>query len=571
MGPTYLDEQQLYSIIEVCQKETSYSFLIRTLGEVFSSRELIAQSFQKSSKSSLDAMLEKAPSDLKNLKKEDLRALENDPDKDEDCLASKEEPPQPHFTSVDLPSLKRAVKKLFEISLIFDPLNTALQNLGTSLSCEIRLLTKKETIEEIITVFVIVFELIHNGASEFLEVALPSICSACAHLPIWAQSRLASIWAEHCKEDLRQILINLQQLVTLQVIQGDYYGDYHIQSNEIVANATKVMKIVYYANMLAGDIEPTKFREEEPAYNMSLSPEEIHILRYNHWPISRASKSQPIAHDPLATELGISILDCRKPLMPFEEFYNETLSDNVEMAHDYLNYTKNSMNLSEPNSHFSFMLGYSFILTTATKTQGLFYGNRVRMFTERRLSEFQFTGHSPSPYLKLKVRRDHIIDDALVELEMVAMANPKDLKKQLKVEFAGEQGIDEGGVSKEFFQLIVEEIFNPDYGMFVHNVDSRNVWFNSLSFENEAQFTLIGIVLGLAIYNSIILPVNFPMVVYRKLMGMKGSFRDLEDFSPVSIFIFHLYLFFSLKITINMLSMTLKINKKIFTEFQNKA
>lgn len=44
------------------------------------------------------------------------------------------------------------------------------------------------------------------------------------------------------------------------------------------------------------------------------------------------------------------------------------------------------------------------------------------------------------------------------------MDNPDDLKKQLYVEFEGEQGIDEGGVSKEFFQLIVEEIFNPDFG-----------------------------------------------------------------------------------------------------------
>ena len=47
---------------------------------------------------------------------------------------------------------------------------------------------------------------------------------------------------------------------------------------------------------------------------------------------------------------------------------------------------------------------------------------------------------------------------------MVAMDNPMDLKKQLYVEFDGEQGIDEGGVSKEFFQLVVEEIFNPDIG-----------------------------------------------------------------------------------------------------------
>ena len=52
----------------------------------------------------------------------------------------------------------------------------------------------------------------------------------------------------------------------------------------------------------------------------------------------------------------------------------------------------------------------------------------------------------------------------IFQLEMVAQDNPLDLKKQLYVEFEGEQGIDEGGVSKEFFQLIVEEIFNPDYG-----------------------------------------------------------------------------------------------------------
>ena len=49
------------------------------------------------------------------------------------------------------------------------------------------------------------------------------------------------------------------------------------------------------------------------------------------------------------------------------------------------------------------------------------------------------------------------------------MDNPDDLKKQLYVEFEGEQGIDEGGVSKEFFQLIVEEIFNPDFGGFSYD------------------------------------------------------------------------------------------------------
>lgn len=55
-----------------------------------------------------------------------------------------------------------------------------------------------------------------------------------------------------------------------------------------------------------------------------------------------------------------------------------------------------------------------------------------------------------------------------VQLEMVAMEKPSDLKKQLFVEFEGEQGLDEGGVSKEFFQLVVEEMFNPDFGKYMY-------------------------------------------------------------------------------------------------------
>lgn len=51
-----------------------------------------------------------------------------------------------------------------------------------------------------------------------------------------------------------------------------------------------------------------------------------------------------------------------------------------------------------------------------------------------------------------------------LQLEMISMENPSSLKKQLFVEFEGEEGVDEGGVSKEFFQLVLEEIFNPDIG-----------------------------------------------------------------------------------------------------------
>lgn len=89
--------------------------------------------------------------------------------------------------------------------------------------------------------------------------------------------------------------------------------------------------------------------------------------------------------------------------------------------------------------------------------------------------------------------------------------------------------MDAGGVQKEFFQLIVREIFNPDFGMFVMDKDTRSYWFSPLSqvrvllclcagrvsdvTKEFREFELIGTILGLAIYNGVILDVHFPHVV----------------------------------------------------------
>ena len=42
--------------------------------------------------------------------------------------------------------------------------------------------------------------------------------------------------------------------------------------------------------------------------------------------------------------------------------------------------------------------------------------------------------------------------------------NPVDLRKQLRVEFKGEEGLDEGGLQKELFQLLIEKLLDPMYG-----------------------------------------------------------------------------------------------------------
>ncbi|EZA49622.1 hypothetical protein DMN91_005559 [Ooceraea biroi] len=517
----YLTEAKLLDIIEKCKMEGSYSLLIRTLGEVFSSGKALSMSFRKTEKSNspLVALLEKAPDTLlrppADLDKETVRSLQGE-DKEQDSSDPSPTVPNNDDTTVDLPSVRRAFEALWSVpgEVFESALVNALVTLADDIELDLRVfrIMRWDNMDTLLHIFLIVFEIPMLGTSEYLELVLHMLCKACSCLPIVAQAKLTRLWAKHCKSRLPSLLQALQELITVKVIGGSFTRDYCVQDADTITAPTKVMKILYYASMLAGELEEVVSSDE----NESASSDKG---------ASRSSTSQ-IPQDPLATELGITALDARKPLIPFTDFYNEPLSDAIEMDKDFAYYK------SEEPMKFSFM-NYAFILTPATKTLGLYYDNRIRMYSERRMSFLQtVVGQPTNPYLRLKVRRDHLIDDALVELEMVAMENPSDLKKQLVVEFEGEQGVDEGGVSKEFFQLVVEEIFNPDYGMFTTQEDTQMTWFNPTSFESDAQFTLIGIVLGLAIYNNVILDVRFPMVVYRKLLGRKGTFADLEDWSP---------------------------------------
>lgn len=519
-APSFLDEKTLLDIIEKCKRVNNYSLLIRTLGHVFSNEESLKVSFVK----------DKSSQQLtENLSKEDIRAMEVDEDKDKDSKETEEiaatSSPQVKNgdITVDIDSVRRAFSALFAIPQ--HPFQCALINaliiLSGNLEFDFKYSKKQLQDFSILNIFTIIMEIPMLECPEYLEAALPAFCKAAALLPLQAQAKLAQFWSKVGPTRLREMVISLNQLITLKAISGCFNQRMCVHEEETIIAATKLMKILYYANMLGGEMDSDDVvsPENEVEEGDDIFPD---FLPGANGLESKEPK-QP-KEDPLNAELGIKPLHCIKPLIGFEEFYNEPLSDQIEMDKDYAAY--------RDDGKFSFM-NYSFILTPSTKSLGLYFDNRIRMYSERRISVLHSLVHgSPAnPYLRLRVRRDHLIDDSLVGLEMVAMENPNNLKKQLVVEFEGEQGIDEGGVSKEFFQLVVQEVFNPDFAMFTLNPETQTYWFNPTSFESDAQFTLIGIMLGLAIYNSIILDVRFPMVLYRKLMGKRGTYHDLGDWN----------------------------------------
>jgi ubiquitin-protein ligase E3 A len=97
----------------------------------------------------------------------------------------------------------------------------------------------------------------------------------------------------------------------------------------------------------------------------------------------------------------------------------------------------------------------------------------------------------------------------------------------------GEEGMDQGGVQKEFFQVLVSELLDPVFGMFDYDPETRYSWIKRSSLEPASQFELVGTILGLALYNGVIIRVSFPPLMYKKLLNEEITLEDFEIAFPV--------------------------------------
>ena len=72
-------------------------------------------------------------------------------------------------------------------------------------------------------------------------------------------------------------------------------------------------------------------------------------------------------------------------------------------------------------------------------------------------------------YYRVHIRRDHLLEDAF---NKIMAASKKELSKsRLYISFGGEDGLDYGGPSREFFFLLSREVFNPYYGLFEYSAN----------------------------------------------------------------------------------------------------
>ena len=122
-----------------------------------------------------------------------------------------------------------------------------------------------------------------------------------------------------------------------------------------------------------------------------------------------------------------------------------------------------------------------------------------------------------------------MLNDSLQKIVHVKLIEDQDpLKLPITIRFAGEPGQDEGGVRKEYFQLVVKELLSPDYGMFKYNEDVRLYYFNGKTMEPNIYFELIGTLMGIAVYNNTFIDLPFPMACFKVLIDEEPTIDDLR-------------------------------------------
>lgn len=138
------------------------------------------------------------------------------------------------------------------------------------------------------------------------------------------------------------------------------------------------------------------------------------------------------------------------------------------------------------------------------------------------------------PPLQISVRREHVFHDSF---KWLCFKSGDEMKYgKLNIRFNGEEGVDAGGVTREWFQVLARQMFDPNYALFIPVSSDRTTFHpNKLSGINDEHlrfFSFIGRIIGKALYEGRLLDCFFSRAVYKRILGKSVSVKDMESFDP---------------------------------------
>lgn len=130
----------------------------------------------------------------------------------------------------------------------------------------------------------------------------------------------------------------------------------------------------------------------------------------------------------------------------------------------------------------------------------------------------------------INIRRESI---GPMTIKFLRNMDNHEFRHQLNINISNEDSEDYGGVTQEFFYCATNQIFSPNNNLFQDTEDGE-VWFRTPKYDDEPVFMykLIGKFVGLAVVNSIALPIRFSPVLFRKMGYILMTYEDLKTLYP---------------------------------------
>ncbi|CEP11047.1 hypothetical protein [Parasitella parasitica] len=134
----------------------------------------------------------------------------------------------------------------------------------------------------------------------------------------------------------------------------------------------------------------------------------------------------------------------------------------------------------------------------------------------------------------ITVKRTQVLDDGYLQLVNLPTSG---WKGTIKVSFVNEfgiaeAGIDQGGPFKEFLTMMITEAFEPNYGLF-SSTKSNSFYPNATSSVHGSHhiqlFEFIGKALGKALYEGVLLDVQFAGFLLARLLGRNVFLEELKE------------------------------------------
>ncbi|XP_039055109.1 E3 ubiquitin-protein ligase UPL1-like [Hibiscus syriacus] len=169
-------------------------------------------------------------------------------------------------------------------------------------------------------------------------------------------------------------------------------------------------------------------------------------------------------------------------------------------------------------------------LSMLLKAPRLIDFNNKRAYFHSRIKQ-QHEQHLAGP-LQISVRRAYVLEDSYNQLRI---RPTQDLKGRLNVQFQGEEGIDAGGLTREWYQLLSRVVF--DRGALLFTTVGSNATFqpnpNSVyQTEHLSYFKFVGRVVAKALFDGQLLDVYFTRSFYKHILGVKVTYHNIEAVDP---------------------------------------